>query len=509
MAEMGIGTAVLSLPAGLPAGPVGPQNREAARHFNEHAAEICREHPGKFGFFACLPNLKDTDGALAEIGHALDYLKAWGIAMSSSYGEAADAKYIGDDMFDSVWEELDRRAAVVFLHGNQIPSSTPYPHPFLGIPVTEVPNETFKAAAHLVVTGKKRRFPNVKIILAHLGGSTPFLAPRVAVLSRHMGCTLSHEEIVEDFKTFYYDLALGSHEITLTAMRAFVGEDRLLFGTDFPAVSIEMAGWYTRNADAFFSDDRDALQKVMYQNARSRARPRSCAKSREISPDGGTAEPEPGMLLRDTGAFWIRLTLLLKRRSGKIDVHHHNFPNMPWTPEKSIAAMDELGIEMAILSLPDGWPGAVAYNRKTAQICNEHPDRFGFSASLPDLRQTEAAAKQLIYALDELHANAVSMSSSYGDGPHASQPARVWEELDRRAAVVFLHGAQTPSYDAQPSPLLGVPVTEVSPYKNQRYVKPVFCDGAHEHKYPNVKIVLAHLGGNTIWLAPRAAVLWS
>jgi len=98
----------------------------------------------------------------------------------------------------------------------------------------QVPNETFKAAAHLVVAGKKRKFPNIKFILAHLGGSVPFLAPRVAVLSHHMGCTLSPEEIIEDFKTFYYDSALSAYESNLAAMEKFVSSDHILFGTDFP-----------------------------------------------------------------------------------------------------------------------------------------------------------------------------------------------------------------------------------------------------------------------------------
>ncbi|KAI0638153.1 hypothetical protein C8Q77DRAFT_1242281 [Trametes polyzona] len=270
MEAMGVQTAVLSIPAGLPPGPPGEENRAAARRFNEYAAQICSDHPGRFGFFACLPNLADVEGALAEIRYGLDDLKAWGVAMSSSYGEAADAKYIGDDAFDPVWEELDRRAAVVFLHGAQIPSSTPYPHPFLGIPVTEVPNETFKAAAHLVVTGKKRRWPNVRIILAHLGGSTPFLAPRVAVLSAHMGCALAPEDVLADFRTFYFDTALSGHETTLAAVRAFVGDDsRLLFGTDFPAVSTGMADWYTQNVDRFFAHNRDLLDRVMYKNAQA------------------------------------------------------------------------------------------------------------------------------------------------------------------------------------------------------------------------------------------------
>ena len=98
----------------------------------------------------------------------------------------------------------------------------------------KVPNETFKAAAHLVVSGKRRKFPNVKIILAHMGGSTPFLAARIAVLSKHMGCPLTHDEILEDFQSFYYETALSAHEVTLAAMDKFVTPDHILFGTDFP-----------------------------------------------------------------------------------------------------------------------------------------------------------------------------------------------------------------------------------------------------------------------------------
>ena len=106
----------------------------------------------------------------------------------------------------------------------------------------QVPSQTFKAAAHLVVTGKKRRYANAQVILAHFGGGTPLLASRVAVLSRHMGCPLTCEEILEDFKSFYYDSALSADPTTLAAMQAFVGEDRILFGTDFPGEQACPAG---------------------------------------------------------------------------------------------------------------------------------------------------------------------------------------------------------------------------------------------------------------------------
>lgn len=190
-------------------------------------------------------------GALKEIAYALDVLHADGISLSSSYGQGESAGedstpvklictltkgpvYLGHDSFDAIWAELDRRGAVVFVHGTQTPSSTPYPHDFLGLPVTEVPNETFKAAAHLVVTGKKRRYPNVKIILSHCGGSALVLAPRVAVLAAHMGGTLAPEACLEDFGTFYVETALSGHGTILKLAESTVGRSKVLFGSDFP-----------------------------------------------------------------------------------------------------------------------------------------------------------------------------------------------------------------------------------------------------------------------------------
>ncbi|KAK7470561.1 hypothetical protein VKT23_001985 [Stygiomarasmius scandens] len=266
MDESNIDIAILSWPA-ISSGEIGQDNRDKARKLNLMVKEICGKYTGRFGFFATLPFIDDVEGALSEITYALDTLGAQGIAMPSSCGIGDAAKYVGDDLYDPIWAELDKRSAVVHLHGAQTPSSTPFPHPFLGIPVVEVPNETFKAASHLVVTGRKRKYANVKIVLAHMGGSTPFLCSRVAVLSRHMGCELSPDEIIQDFKTFYFDTALSAHESTLGMMKTFVSRDRLLFGTDFPAISTEMAGWYTKNLEDFYADDKDALDDVMYKNA--------------------------------------------------------------------------------------------------------------------------------------------------------------------------------------------------------------------------------------------------
>lgn len=137
------------------------------------------------------------------------------------------------------------------------------------------------------MTGKKRKYSNVRIVLAHLGGSAPFLASRVAILSGHMGCSLSPEKIVDGFKTFYYETALSACETTLSAMENFVGRDKLLLGTDFPgmratsvlnlffqfmvhgfaAVSKDMASWFTDQLDKHYIKDPQTLQHINQYNA--------------------------------------------------------------------------------------------------------------------------------------------------------------------------------------------------------------------------------------------------
>lgn len=132
-----------------------------------------------------------------------------------------------------------------------------------------MPNETYKCAADLVTSGRKRQYPNVRIILSHSGGSTPFLAARVAVLSHYLGCELTPEEITADFRTFYFETALSGFETNLVALENFVPLEQILFGTDFPAVSPEMIGWYTNNVDTHFADRPDLLARVMHGNAQS------------------------------------------------------------------------------------------------------------------------------------------------------------------------------------------------------------------------------------------------
>jgi predicted TIM-barrel fold metal-dependent hydrolase len=286
MDRLGIDTAILSL-TGSPGGDgVGVANREVARLLNTMAHQAAADHPGRFGFFANLPIPTDTEAALEELAFALDVLGAVGVNLTSSYGKGHEARYVGHDDFDPIWDELDRRGAVVFIHGDQTPGSNRPPSRLVPIPVGEVPNETYKAAADIVTRGKKRRYANVRIVLSHSGGSTPFLASRAAVLAHHQGSELSPEEMIEDFRSFYYETALSGFETNLVALENLVEPDHIMFGTDFPAVDLATAAWYTHNVDAYFAERPQQLEAVMRGNA--------LALLPGLKPSQARAGPGPG-----------------------------------------------------------------------------------------------------------------------------------------------------------------------------------------------------------------------
>lgn len=63
MDSLAIDAAILSYPANVPSGPPGPETCARARELNSAAARICHDHPGRFRFFACLPDPRDTGGS--------------------------------------------------------------------------------------------------------------------------------------------------------------------------------------------------------------------------------------------------------------------------------------------------------------------------------------------------------------------------------------------------------------------------------------------------------------
>jgi 6-methylsalicylate decarboxylase len=248
MDNSGIGTSVLSqVQPGTWYGDA-EESRKLSRIINEYGATLVRDHPGRFGLFATI-SPPDADGSLKEIEYAFDTLKADGIGLLTSY----HGMYLGDGSFAPVYAELNRRKAVIYVHpltpaccDNAVP----------GIPPgsIEYATDTTRTIAHLVFSGTAQKYPDIRWIWSHSGGTLPFLTARFVrqqMVQKH--AHLPNGPIPE-FQKFYYELAQGNTKAQLAALFELVPASQVLYGTDYPyrdgaEVNNGIANWKFSAAD--------------------------------------------------------------------------------------------------------------------------------------------------------------------------------------------------------------------------------------------------------------------
>ncbi len=160
--------------------------REVARVCNEFQARMALEHPSRFGSFALLP-LPDVDGALEELTYALDILHLDGVGLFSSVND----RYLGDPLFDPVFDELDRRKAVVFIHPTHCEAP---PETNLAAPpfVVEYVFDTTRAIVNLIFSGTLKRCPDIRLVIAHGGGDGAVSRPTNLDARRAPACQRGH-----------------------------------------------------------------------------------------------------------------------------------------------------------------------------------------------------------------------------------------------------------------------------------------------------------------------------
>jgi 6-methylsalicylate decarboxylase len=203
--------------------------RKIARHSNEYAATLRANHPGRFGLFTALP-LPDVDGSLREIAFGMDTLKADGVGLITSYAN----KWLGDPAFDPVLEELNRRKAVAYVH----PTSPDCCRNIVpGVPdaAIEFGTDTTRCIARIVFGGAAARFPDIKWIFSHAGGTMPFLAERFEGMTKMPNYAPKFPKGFADVaRRFSYDTAQAANKICMAALREIVPASRIVFGTDAP-----------------------------------------------------------------------------------------------------------------------------------------------------------------------------------------------------------------------------------------------------------------------------------
>ena len=231
--------------------------RTLARETNDFAARLITEYPGRFGLFATVP-LPDVEGTLREVEYALDTLKADGICMMTDY----DGKFLGDPAFTPVMEELNRRKTIVYTHPfrnacckNLVPD--------VFEPTIELGTDTARTIASLLFSGTAARFPNVKFIFSHGGGTAPFLVQRFTFLANARKDLMARMPggPIPYLQKFYYDTANASTVYPLASLMKLVSSSQVLFGTDFPFLTAQSTAAELRETNMFSVADLQAIER--------------------------------------------------------------------------------------------------------------------------------------------------------------------------------------------------------------------------------------------------------
>ena len=236
---------------------------DLARRCNEYAAALAADHPGRFGVFATVP-LPDVDAAIAEIDHAFDVLDVDGVCLLTNY----QGGYLGDPEFRPVMAELDRRAALVFVHP-MAPTACPVCASGLSLSTLEFPFDTTRAIASLLLEGTLATYRRIRFIFSHGGGALPFLAGRLEALTRNRPnlAEVAPDGVIAELRRLSFDTALAANRLVFGSLLELVPVEQILFGTDFPfgspdVVARTLAGLGTLGLSA------SALEQIESGNAR-------------------------------------------------------------------------------------------------------------------------------------------------------------------------------------------------------------------------------------------------
>ena len=261
MDEAGIRTSVLTLAA--------PQPTSAAtvRSTNEAAAQLKREHPGRYLFCAALP-LPDVDAAIRESVYALDTLKADGIKLATN----VNGQYLGSPELDTLFSVLNARKAVIILHPHRPEPVNPEVMHQTPLAMQEYLSETTRAVTNMISRNVLARYPDIKVVVPHCGAYLPLAIPRMKSLTPVMQANRLVGEIdwAANLGTLYYDLAGAHSPEVIRMMLTITTPDHLLYGSDYPYVAPHILTQGLQRMKGYLTSEPDLApyrEMILYKNA--------------------------------------------------------------------------------------------------------------------------------------------------------------------------------------------------------------------------------------------------
>jgi predicted TIM-barrel fold metal-dependent hydrolase len=229
------------------------KTRDLIRMNNEYGARCVHDNPKRFGHFAALP-MMDVDGSLKEIEYAYGTLKADGIGLWTSYLD----KWIGSETFWPIYEELNRRNAVVFYHPAHNTCCRNIPD-LSGTIAFDL--DTTQAIDSMLFSGTVSKYPNVRHIWSHAGGGFTVLAPREMDDYPKNRMDRLPNGVDYEIKKMYWDTAHAGQTPTIDALKALVPVSQILYGSDVPLREYPLTDGPLDNYPHFSEDDWKAVNR--------------------------------------------------------------------------------------------------------------------------------------------------------------------------------------------------------------------------------------------------------
>ncbi|MCF3941410.1 MULTISPECIES: amidohydrolase family protein [Gordonia] len=224
-----------------------------ASELNDYCADLIQDRPQRFGFFATLPTPR-AELATAEAIRALDDLRADGVVLLAN----SAGRYLGEPGLEPLWSELNARKAVAFIHPAELPGTA-----VSGVPpfAADFLLDTTRAAYLLVRNKIREQYPDIRFLLSHGGGFVPYAAHRMAIaIAGDTGRSIL--DALDEFRTFYFDLALTASTTSLPSLLAFAQPGHITFGSDWPFAPLTAGSYFAANLENYAdlsTQQRDAI----------------------------------------------------------------------------------------------------------------------------------------------------------------------------------------------------------------------------------------------------------
>lgn len=465
-------------------------SRNLARRCNEYIAQIKKDFPNQFGGYASLP-LPDVEGSIEELKYALDVLDLDGVCLMSN----VEGHYLGDKAYRPLFEELNKRNAVVFIHVNTPPEKENL----------ELLNcfywwfiDTTKTLLEIIKSGYHRDFPNIKYIPAHGGGVLPAIYPKLIEVMKEHNQNIE-DELMKFKEQLYLDTAKSVSDEALPSLLNFSDINHVVFGSDFI--------WANQNNISYWVNQINSLDL-------------SSEYTKKIYKDNARNLFEGNVDESNTQISYPKLDLY---NNSNTKYHYHCIPddvvkvieelNLPvnkevvWNKSKIMKLIEDKNYQNIMLSfdMPEVWvlenkdirTILRTFNTSISRVVNKDKQKLGAFGAI-DSQQVEHAIEEIDYCLNDLKLSGLCI---YINISNTSVVNTIDPKLLNKLATVNVPIMIHPKFHD------GIPIDNESYLDSAYFMAKIFYSN-EIMKLEDTKLILTHTGGLIEFLADNIGILY-